>query len=209
MLRGILAERNKKDSKYKVGDWVKFISDQPSTYLCRYADGDCKIEKEEHVGVIRNVHEIKKGWYSYTIETFPMPWLCDVFEEDINCKLAIEYKIKDSDELYGYMWLKPTLTGINADVFVDDGKAYLRDNHVPLLFVRNGIGRETTEFIPISISETPSILDDSIAISIDTNIIKQIMDFIKNNIYTLMAMANGMVSTNDFVSELKLANNPK
>ena len=26
-----------------------------------------------------------------------------------------EYKLQDLDELYGYMWLKPTLTGINAD----------------------------------------------------------------------------------------------
>lgn len=209
LLRRILAERNKKNSKYKVGDYVRFISDQPSVYLSRYADDDCKIEKEEHVGVIRNVHEIKKGWYSYTIETFPIQWICFVVEEDIKCKLSIEYKMKDLDELYGYMWLKPDLTGINADIFVDDGKAYLRDNHVPLIFVRNGTRRDVTEFILISISETPTILDDGIVISIDTSIIKQIMDFIKSNIYTLMAMANGMLSANDFVSELKLTDTPK
>ena len=35
------------------------------------------------------------------------------------------------------------------------------------------------------------------------------MDFIKANIYTLIAMANGMLSANDFVSELKLTDNPK
>lgn len=115
-----------------------------------------------------------------------------------------EYKLQDLDELYGYMWLKPDVTNINADIFVDDGEAYIRDNHVPLLFVRNGLGREITEFIPIAISETPTILDDSITIGIDTNIIKQVMDFIKVNIYTLMAMADEMVSTNDFVSKLKL-----
>lgn len=209
LLRELLAERNIKNSKYKRGDWVKFVSDQPSTYLSRYADGDSRIEEEEHVGVIKNVHEIMKGWYSYAIETFPMPWLCYVFEGDIKNKLSIEYKMKDSDELFGYMWLKPTLTGINADIFVDDSKAYLRDNHVPLLYVRNGSGRGITEFIPISISETPTILDESIAISIDTNIIKQIKDFINANIYTLMAMANGMVSANDFVSELKFADEPQ
>ena len=117
--------------------------------------------------------------------------------------------MEDPDELFGYMWLKPTLTGINADIFIDDGKAYLRDNHVPLLFVRNGIGREITEFIPISISETPTILDTSIVISIDLNIIKQIKDFIKANIHTLMAMANEKVCINDFVSELKLTDAPK
>ena len=46
-----------------------------------------------------------------------------------------EYKMQDLDELYGYMWLKSDVTNINADIFVDDGEAYIRDNHVPLLFV--------------------------------------------------------------------------
>ena len=197
------------NSKYKVGEWVKFISDQPDIYVGRYVYGNIKIERKEHVGIIKDVHYVMNDWYLYTIDTFPVQWHCFIVEEEIKCKLAVEYKMKDSDELFGYMWLKPDLTGINADVFVDDGKAYLRDNHVPLLIVRNGIGRDVTEFIPISISETPTILDDSIVISIDTNIIKQIMDFIKANIYKLMAMANGMLGANDFVSKLKLSDNPK
>lgn len=120
-----------------------------------------------------------------------------------------EYKLQDLDELYGYMWLKPDVTKINADIFVDDGEAYIRDNHVPLLFVRNGIGREITAFIPISISETPTILDTSIVISIDPNIIKQIIAFIKVNTNTLMDMANGKISSDDFVSALVLAEEQK
>ena len=48
-------------------------------------------------------------------------------------KEGSEYKLQDLDELYGYMWLKPNDTNINADIFVDDGEAYIRDNHVPLL----------------------------------------------------------------------------
>ena len=80
----------KKNNKYKLGDWVKFVSDQPSIYLSRYADGDSKIEKEEHVGVIKNVHTIVTGWCLYTIETTPVSWLCDVFEGDIKQKLSEE-----------------------------------------------------------------------------------------------------------------------
>ena len=79
-----------KNSKYKVGDWVKFISELPSVYLSRYAVGDCKIEKEEHIGVIKNVYEIMKGWYSYAIETIPVPWLCHIDEGDIKQKLSEE-----------------------------------------------------------------------------------------------------------------------
>ena len=48
-------------------------------------------------------------------------------------KEGSEYKLQDLDELYGYMWLKTNDTNINADIFVDDGEAYIRDNHVPLL----------------------------------------------------------------------------
>ena len=91
---------------------------------------------------------------------------------------ASEYKLQDLDELYGYMWLKLDVTNIDADMFVDDGEAYIRDNHLPLLFVRNGNGREITEFIPISISKTPTILDKDIVIKIDSNVIKQIIGFI-------------------------------
>ena len=110
-----------------------------------------------------------------------------------------EYKMQDLDELYGYMWLKSDVTNINADIFVDDGEAYIRDNHVPLLFVRNGNGREITEFIPISISESPTILDKSIVIKIDLSIIEQISEFIKVNFKTLMALANGKISAENFV----------
>ena len=90
LLKEILAERNKKNSMYKVGDWVKFISDQPSVYLSRYADGNSIIRKEEHIGVVKNVYEIMKGWYSYAIETIPVPWLCHIDEGDIKQKLSEE-----------------------------------------------------------------------------------------------------------------------
>lgn len=119
-------------------------------------------------------------------------------------KEGSEYKLQDLDELYGYMWLKPNDTNINADIFVDDGEAYIRDEHVPLLFVRNGNGRDITEFIPISISETPAILDDSVVINIDTNTINQIMEFIKANAETLLTMANGKISADEFVSALNV-----
>ena len=116
---------------------------------------------------------------------------------------ASEYKLQDLDELYGYMWLKLDVTNIDADMFVDDGEAYIRDNHLPLLFVRNGNGREITEFIPISISKTPTILDKDIVIKIDSNVIKQIIGFMKLNYETLMALANGKVSVENFVSALR------
>ena len=115
-----------------------------------------------------------------------------------------EYKLQDLDELYNYMWLKSDVTHINIDIFVDDGEAYVKDEHIPLLFVRNGQGRKITEFIPISISENPRILDNDIVININKNIIIQVFDFIKVNSETLMLMANGKIGANEFVETLKI-----
>ena len=75
-------------SKYKTGDKVRFISDQPSVYLLRYAHSKSKIKKEEHVGIIKNIHTVMKGWYLYCIETIPVSWLCIVDEKDIISKLS-------------------------------------------------------------------------------------------------------------------------
>lgn len=119
-------------------------------------------------------------------------------------KESPEYKMQDLDELYGYMWLKPTVTNIDADIFVDDGEAYIRDGHEPLLYVRNGKGRKITEFIPISISKTPEILDKDIIIKINSSIIRNILDFIIINNNILLAMANSEMSAEEFVSAIKI-----
>ncbi|MBR4388022.1 MAG: hypothetical protein IKT00_02450 [Prevotella sp.] len=82
-----------KESIYKKGDRVKFISDQPSVYLSRYADNDSKIEKEEHIGIIKNIHTPFNGVYLYLIvTTTPVRWICHVYEKDIIEKLPDEYK---------------------------------------------------------------------------------------------------------------------
>lgn len=79
-----------RNSKYKKGDWVKFISDQPSAYLSRYAYGDIEIKKEKHIGIIKNVHTVIKGVYLYDLITTPVHWICFVFESEIISKLTDE-----------------------------------------------------------------------------------------------------------------------
>jgi hypothetical protein len=33
------------------------------------------------------------------------------------------------DDLVEYMWLRPNVTHLNVDVFVDDGQSYVRHDH--------------------------------------------------------------------------------
>ena len=108
------------------------------------------------------------------------------------------YKMVDIEELYGYAWMKPEETGVNADMFVDDGGAYLRDNHVPLVFVRNGYGRNVLEFIPISVSDNPQILDNDISINLNKNVIETIFEFIKVNKDSLMLFADREINIHEF-----------
>lgn len=91
--------------KYRIGDRVIFISDEPSLYASRYAEGHYKIEKIKYIGVIRNVHPIMKGMYLYTIETIPpLRWICLVYEEEIMEKLADSFvkKMSEYDEVSIY-----------------------------------------------------------------------------------------------------------
>lgn len=61
----------------------------------------------------------------------------------------------EPEDVVEYMWLRPESTLLSYDIFVDDGGAYKRWNRPLVLLVRNGHGRNCTEFIPITISERP------------------------------------------------------
>ena len=78
-------------SKYKIGDWVRFVSEEPDIILSRYADGLTNIYKDKCIGVIKDVRCVLIGWYMYTIETIPLAFLCTlVNESDILEKLSDE-----------------------------------------------------------------------------------------------------------------------
>lgn len=49
------------NSRYKKGDWVRFRSEEPLTYLSRYADGPIDIKEEEYIGIITSVQTLLKG----------------------------------------------------------------------------------------------------------------------------------------------------
>ncbi len=76
------------NSRYKRGDWVRFMSEQPDVYLTRYVQGQITIEKREYTGVINNVAILSEDVLIYTIETIPVHWICLVGEEDIIEKLT-------------------------------------------------------------------------------------------------------------------------
>ena len=115
-----------------------------------------------------------------------------------------EYHISDVDELMEFLWLRPTRTGLNVDIFVDDGGSYIRNNHPLLLFARNGYDKTVSEFIPFSISEIPLILNPNIEYNISYNDIFAIQDFIVYNIGILRQLANETITHSDFVNSIRI-----
>ena len=100
------------------------------------------------------------------------------------------------------MLLKPHVTGIGADIFVDDGFSYQRHGHELLLLARNGYGRECDSFIPFSITDNPCVLDENMELKIPQDTIIQVQDFIQSNINLLVALANGQISQELFVQSI-------
>lgn len=113
------------------------------------------------------------------------------------------YSLTDVDELMEYMWLKPDRTGLRVDIFVDDCGSYERYGHPLLLWVRNGYGREVSEFIPFLISGQPVILNSGIDCRISEEDVVAILGFIQRNLDILVKLPADLISQIDFVESMK------
>lgn len=130
--------------------------------------------------------------------------LHSIIKESVEKIIYENYNIDSLDELMEYMWLRPKITNLNVDIFVDDGGSYLRHNHELLLLVRNGYDKNVSEFIPFSISNNPMILDDTIDFMISYDDIFNIQDFIVANVDALQALANRQIGQVAFVNAIKI-----
>ena len=130
--------------------------------------------------------------------------LHNIVKESVKRIIHETYQMSSIEELMEYMWLRPKITQLNVDIFVDDGKSYIRHNHKLLLFVRNGYDKSVNEFIPFSISNNPMILDDMIDFHISYNDIFDVQDFILSNLDILQSLANKNISQLSFVQSIRI-----
>lgn len=129
--------------------------------------------------------------------------LTNIIAESIKAIILAEYHLSDIDELMEYMWLKPKDTGLNVDIFVDDGGSYKLHGHQPLLLVRNGYDKSVTDFIPFSLGKKPKILDMHIDYSISYRDIFDVQSFIVNNLRNLLNLANRKIGQIEFANTIK------
>jgi hypothetical protein len=120
--------------------------------------------------------------------------------EDSNLEEA--YQLNSIEELMEYMWLRPKITHLNVDIFVDDGLSYIRNKHKLLLFVRNGYDKNINEFIPFLVSTKPIILNNIINLQISSDDILSVKNFIISNLEILQSLANKNISQQSFVQSI-------
>lgn len=109
-----------------------------------------------------------------------------------------EYRLDSLDELMEYMWLKPKETGLNVDIFVDDGGSYRLHQHKLILFVRNGYNKTDEDFIPISIERNPQIMKRKSLIKLLPKDLSEVRTFIKQNLVNLYNLADRQISQIEF-----------
>ena len=107
------------------------------------------------------------------------------------------------EELIEYMWLRPKITKLNVDIFVDDGLSYVRHNHNLKLFVRNGYDKSANEFIPFLVSSDPVILDQSVKYNITYEDIFSVQEFVSDNLSPLQAVARKEINHTSFIQTIK------
>ena len=52
------------------------------------------------------------------------------------------------DELMEFLWVKPKISGINVDIFVDDSKSYQRNNR-PLLLMKKKLMQKEKKWVSV------------------------------------------------------------
>lgn len=130
--------------------------------------------------------------------------LHSIIKESVGKIMNEYYKLDSIDELMEFMWLRPKITQLNVDIFVDDGMSYIRHNHELLLFVRNGYDKSVNEFIPFSVSTNPIVLDDVMDFNIDYEDIFCVQDFILANLKSLQDLANKNINQISFVHSVQI-----
>ena len=110
----------------------------------------------------------------------------------------------DEDRIMEYMWLKPKITGLKVDIFVDDGGSYKRHGHPLILLARNGYDKSVSSFLVFLVGNNPLILNQEIDFGITYNDIFAIQDFIQANYAGLQELADGNLTQREFAGTIRI-----
>ena len=106
-----------------------------------------------------------------------------------------EMGLLDEEELLEYAWLKKENTGIDIDIFVDDGGSYKRYGHPLWIYARNG-HTDNDPFFHIIVSNKPEL--PNIDYNISSFELRAITAFVEINANLLRMLADDEISHLEF-----------
>ena len=120
--------------------------------------------------------------------------------KNVTRKVLIENFILHEDELMEYARLRKSETGLDFDIFVDDGGAYKRYHYPLRLYARDGYTNDAQVF-PVNITQNPIIPERNYNLSdIDLN---ALVIFIQQNYNLLVKFSNGEIEHGEFYNACK------
>ena len=104
------------------------------------------------------------------------------------------YQAEDELELMEYALVKPKFSGLNVELFADDGGAYIRHEYPLWIYFRNGYSK-SDNVLPISIDATaPRVLVNEYKLNISDDDFNSIIDFVRQHASLLTDFANRKLS---------------
>ena len=100
-----------------------------------------------------------------------------------------------TDSFMEYARLGTDMTGLKVEIFVDDGGAYLRNQHSLWAYARDGYYNQH-EYVRIVVSDPPNVLDQPRHIA--TADLNKTVEFIKHHAALLHRLANGDLTHQEF-----------
>lgn len=121
---------------------------------------------------------------------------------DSNQKLNDNTEYLIEDQLFEYAKLLPSQTGLKTIVYVDDGGAYIRNQHPLVILFRNGYS-ESAELMAILVSKSPTLYSSSGILGISTVDYSDILSFVSLNADLLQDFADEKVNHEYFYDALQ------
>ncbi len=120
---------------------------------------------------------------------------------------AGDYRFADTEDME-YTCLRHEDSGLNVDLMLDDGGAYVRWEHPMWALIRNGYNKKVSELIAVSVEPQPKILNGTKEIKIKQEDFDAAVRFIGENYEVIRDIADEKTDSYKWIDEIQQHHNP-
>lgn len=106
------------------------------------------------------------------------------------------------DDLIEYCRMRPTQTGLNVEIFLDDGEAYKRNQHQMWVYMQNDYGCISNVY-PVIVDQVEQTAFDPEHIRISQTDFQQVLEYITGNKRLIEQLADLKIGHLDYIDSHK------